>query len=454
MATPTKAENWTQIQNYVALIDSNTNWANSNSPNYLGLEDTLQQSLEGQHSADINNYLRAWRNEINSRYTSHRAPLLTLFKELAKFGYSLSIEGKSDREILVDIAAAMDDASETVKNRAMTYGSISAGGSNVGSATIYRCTKDVHGNDLEIAVSGTVRADVTRDKNTGAVQGSELVTFRGNGNVRVDAIQFASSTNEVLRDVALINSGSSSSLVRDGGFSGLETSSSFTKEEQTNWTLNDKTLWERDTTEFFRYKAGDGAKKNGVGVSLVAKSGTSDVSFFQYIGRTRVSFKKDVPYILVVRVMVDNTNTDGTLTIRLGSQTATLDLATLGANAYADVVIGTDEKGYFENFKENWTSADGQDLGVRVGCSVASRSVAGKIFFSEIVMAEGRLFNGVYYVPFAGQNAGGSDVDALVGDTYSWADSSSNTGRIQTTSAELLGFSFPHTSGTPTYADV
>lgn len=454
MAAPSKAEMWTQISNFIALIDAHFVWTNTNSDNYLGLEDTLQQSLEGQHSNDVNSYLRSWRQQLNSRFSAHRATLLLMFKELAKFGYSLSTEGKTDRDILLEIANAMDGGSETVKNRAMTYGSISAGGSNVGSATIYRCTEDVHGNNLEIAVSGTVRADVVSDKNTGATQGNELVTFRGNGNVRVDNIQYASSTNEVLPSVQLQTSGNTTGLLVDGSFDTLETSSALTKNLQDNWTLNDYTLFERDASTFFRFKQGQGARVNGTGTALVAKSGTSDVWFAQYIGRTRKTFKKDVPYFLVLRVMVDNALTDGTLTLRLGTQTTTLDVSTLSANTWADVVLGTDDKGYFENFKENWIdSSTNQDLGVRVRVDVASRTVAGKIWFDEIVLAEGKLFNGVYYCPVAGGNADGSAADALVGDTWSWADSSSNTGRIQTMCSELLKFSFPHTSGTPTYAD-
>lgn len=455
MSTPTKSELWDQVTKHIAAADAFFKFANSNSPNYLGLEDSVIQSLEGQHAGSIASYYSSWRAEMNARFAAFRTPLLTLLRELAKFGYSLSVDRKTDRQVLLEIADAMNTASETVKNRAMTYGSISAGGSNVGSATIYRCTKDVHNNDLEVAVSGTVRADIVRDKNTGAVQGNEVLVFRGNGNVRVDSIQYADSTNEVVENKTLLTSGNNSTLLKDGSFDQLETTSSLTKNDQPGgWKLSDYANFERDTTNFFRFKQGEGAKLNGGGTSLVAKSNTNDVWFAQYIGRSNSRFKADVPYFVAIRVMVDNVATDGTLTLRLGSQTVTLDLSPLSANVWTTLVIGLDNKGYFDVFKENWIDPDtNQDLGVRVRADVTSRTVAGKIYFDEMVMGEGIPFNGNYYFPVAGPNADGTSKDALVGDTYSWADSSANTGRIQTILSELLGFSFPHTGGTPTYAD-
>lgn len=450
MATPSKAELWTQISNFIKIVDQYWQFAATNSPNYVGLEDTFVQSVEGNNVGDYLQYLRGFRQELNSRYSSARQILSVLLIELAKFGYAINTNGKTDSEIYDELSDAMHDASETIKNRAYAYGSISAGGSNVGTATVLRNVKDRNDYNLEISVPGVQRIEVYQDKNQGAAQGSEVVKFFGQGNQRIDKIQYGTSTDEFKNNIILANS--SSSLLLDGSFDTLESGAALTKNEQANWTLSDYTKFERDATTFFRFKSGQGAQLNGIGVSLVAKSNTDDVWFAQYVGRAKFSLNKKAPYFLVLRVMVDNASTDGTLTLRLGSQTTTLDVSTLSANTWANVIIGTDKKGYFENFKENWISAANQDLGIRVRVDVASRTVAGKIYFDEIVLAQAVKFNGAWYLPIAGQNSGGN-ADALNGDYWTFTDSVTNTGRNQYTIAELLGVSLPHTSGTPTYAD-
>lgn len=450
MASPSKAELWTMISNLIKIIDQYWKFAATNTPNYVGMEDTLVQSLKGNNISSIVSYLNGFRSEINNRYESAKDSLMLLFKELAKFGYGINISGLTDTQVMQEISDAMHGSTETVKNRAYTYGSVTAGGSNVGSATVLRCTKDKNNYDLEIAEPGVQRIEIVRDKNMGAVGGQEGVLFYGEGNPRVDRIQYATSTNKIIQGKTLYTS--QNGLLSNASFDQLETASAFTTEEQNSWTLNDKAEFERSTTVFYRYKNDEGAKINGTGVSLVAKSTTNDISFLQYVARSKFTLNKNVPYFLVCRVMVDDTNTDGTFTLRLGSQTATLDLATLSANAWTNVIIGTDNKGYFDNFKENWLSVANQDLGIRVGGTVASRTVAGKIYFDELILAQGILFNGCYYLPIAGRNAGGSK-EALEGDYYTFTDSVSDTGRNQYTIAELLSVSLPHTSGSPTYAD-
>lgn len=447
--TLTKTEAWTQVRNFLSAVDTFYKYTNENSSNYNDKEDTLLQSLEGPHTKSIVDHFGTLRGTMISTYNGFAPKLMDLYKSLAQYGYSLEVQGRDDRSILVALADAMNTASETILNRAMTYASITTGGSNVGNGTIYRCTKDVHGNNLEIAQSGTIRIDVTRDKNTGVAAGAEEITFRGNGVVARDIIEKGDSTNERLASVKIAPE---RDIIIDGDFRGIK-SGALTADEQNNWTLSDKDDFEKDTTVFYRYQKGQESKLNGSGASLVAKSNTNNVSFFQYVARNNARLRQDVPYLLVCRVRIDNAATDGTVTLRLGTQTATLDVGAMAANTWVDVVLGIDEKGYFENFKENWLSPDNQDLGVRIGINVDSRETAGKIFFSNMELREGILFNGVYYFPMLGSNSGGSK-DALVGDTWSFADTAADTGRMQLHNAQLLNFSLPHASSSPTYADI
>lgn len=446
MATPTKAELWSQISAFIKIIDQGWKYAATNSPNFVGLQDALEQLLEGQHAVQVTQYLQQARAELNSRYLAGASTLRLMLIELAKWGYAVNTVSLTDAQIFEKLAEAMDTAGETIATRAYTFGSISAGGSNVSSATVLRNTKDRFDEPIEVAEVGVQRIEVIQDSSQGAQQGQELVRFFGQGNPRVDRIQLGTSTDKVVQG-KLINS--SNSLLINGSFDAIETT--LTKAEQTGWTLNDISLFSKETTTFFRWKSGDEARLNGTGASLKALSGTTNIWFAQYISREKLRIESGVPYFLVLRVMVDNASTDGTLTLRLGSKTVTLDVSTLSANTWANVIIGTDDKGYFENFKERWVSAANQDLGIRVRVDVASRTVAGAIFFDEIVLVKGVYFNGAYYCPLAGQNTA-TNTDAQTGDLWTFTDSATNAGRNQYTIAELLGVSLP-SDASPTYAD-
>lgn len=450
MATPTKTEIWDQISKYIKIIDALYKFGATNTPNFVAMQDTLVQSFEGNHVPTLAAYLQEWRNEINGRYNAGRTELATLFIELAKFGYSINTIGKPERQIFTEIAVAMNTAGDTIKSRDYTYGAIVTPGANVGSSTVLRNVKDKTGNDLEIAVAGVQRVEIVQDKNLGAVQGSELVRFFGQGNPRVDRIQYADSTSEVLDGQTLQRS--VNSVLNSGSFDTLETGAALTKNEQQNWTLSDFADFERDTSVFFRYSENNAAKVNGIGVSLKAKSNTNDISFAQYVAREKLQIEKNSPYFLVLRFYKDNALTDGSLTLRLGSQTFVQALVGLAANTWHNIVIGTDEKGYFDNFKENWISPANQDLGVRVEVSVTGRTVAGTYNFDEMVLKKGILFNGTYFLPLAGSNSGGAK-DALEGDHHTFIDSEVQTGRNQYTIAELMGVSFPSTTGAPTFPD-
>lgn len=242
MASPTKAELWTMIANLVKLIDEFWKFGADNTPNFVDLEDTLVQSLEGNSTGSISQYVQTWRGEINSRYDAGRASLVQLFTDLARFGYSINTQGLQEREILVEIARAMDGLSETVKARDFTYGVLVAGGSNVGSSTVLRNTKDEHGNDLEIAVPGVQRIEVVQDGNMGATPGAEVVKIFGQGNPRIDRIQYGDSTDEVVLNTTLASSGNRNAqngrnFLVNGSFDSLETGTSLSKDEQTGWTL-------------------------------------------------------------------------------------------------------------------------------------------------------------------------------------------------------------------------
>ena len=132
---------------------------------------------------------------------------------------------------------------------------------------------------------------------------------------------------------------------------------------------------------------------------------------------------------------------DGTLTLRLGSQTEAVTLA--AQTGWNDLVLGTGTatKGWYENFREDYSGN-----GVRVELELASRTT-GYLLIDEFIIAQPTKYDGLFYLLVAG------NTNYLQDDYFEYIDTVSNTGKTQMWIARLWGKYFPHTTGAPTYAD-
>ena len=117
MPTPSKAELWDQITKYAKVVDQLWKFGAENSTNYLDLEDAVRQALEGDHASVIANDLDIVRSSLSGLYSGRKSALMRLLRELARVGYSISITGLSNDQVMEEISTAMDAASETIASR-------------------------------------------------------------------------------------------------------------------------------------------------------------------------------------------------------------------------------------------------------------------------------------------------------------------------------------------------
>ena len=148
MATPTTTEAINTLKAAVDLLEELDRFANANSPNLVGLQDTLINSLAGDNAAAILANGDALRAAVAGQLTpaNDRGTLTPCF---ADFMSAIAIPSSSLAENLVQFRQWMLDNSQTINSRGMTYGSISVGGSNVGTGTISRITVDADNVPLE-----------------------------------------------------------------------------------------------------------------------------------------------------------------------------------------------------------------------------------------------------------------------------------------------------------------
>ena len=440
---PSKAECWDQLTKLAKVYDQIWKFGASNATNYLGLEDAVIQALEGDMAGPILDGLRASREQLNNLYTDGKGPIFQALRQLAKFGYnSVSTQ---EKDVIDDIFDGMTAATETVKGRAWTYASISAGGGNVGNGTIYRCTVDKDGNSIESGMPGTIKVLVKQDKNSGTRSGNEKALIYGSGITPTDSIYVGTAPGEVQE---ITFTAPDNSLLKDPDFAQFEDTVVST-EQGSGWTLDNVTGVTKVTTPIYRASWSPGPSGKIPGEYAYVLNWAADNGMAQYFQRAKIKSSLDphAPLFLIVRYRRAS-SCDGTLTIRLGSQTESVDLTTKADATWFDLVLGTgtSTKGYQENFNEDWANASGFDLGVRVKITLASRTT-GSLYLGNVILAQPRKYNGAYYLAVAG------DTDVLRNDTWTFADTSTETGRTQYTLARLFGRHLPHTSGVPTYAD-
>ena len=424
----TKSELWTQLANAIKILDETLKFGNANATNFLSLVDTLTQMLEGNHASATLQALLSFRSSLSSLVVSQNI-ITALILELAKVGYNS--RATSANQALLDIWDGMVAASETVKNRAWTYGAVTAGGSNVGNGTCYRLTKEENNGDIETGAysAGVVKVEITNDKNTGATEGNEAVLIAGQGQTSLDALESGTApTGSVTTSAKRPQDG----ILSNPSFStssGTGATLAFD-----NWTLTDATKALANTSIYYRDDPSATANQS---LEL-----TDNNAVVQYLDNAASKIDQSKPVFLIVRYR-RKSSCDGALTVRLGSKTASVaDLTSKTDATWFDLAIASTSDCYYDNFKENPSPYSG----LRIEIALASRT-NGSLIVDDIVLAQPVLFDGKWYLVVAGS------VDFLKSDYFTFTDSVSNTGRIQTTLARLFGVTLPHTSGTPTYAD-
>lgn len=450
-----KTELWAQVAVAAKVFDELYKFGNENTPNFVAMKTAVIEALEGDHAAVTARVMNELQNALSADFQKGREVLAALFKELASNGYGINTTGKNIGQILTDISNAMA-GSETIASRDLTFGSVSAGGSNVSTGLFWRTTLDRHNQKIESVHVGAVKAEVISDKNSGASPGEEQYRIYGSGRIKVDEIDPGATTN--LSSVFnLISQGSSRNLLTNGDFSAIE--NTLTKNQQTGWTLSDYTNFSKDNTIKHRWKGGNEGIVNPVGHSLKM---TANAWFAQYFTRESLGRKVDLskPFFMIVLYYRDGA--DGELEIRLGASTNSVaDLTAVDDESWLAVAIGPgSDDGWFDNFNEDWpdTAASlNQALGVRVRVEWKSRTT-GDLYIGGVILAQPNLFNGTYHLITAGSNTQSTSGEARKGDIWTYTDSYTTGGVAQGRIQDIIrkffpGYYLPHTTGTEDYED-
>lgn len=413
MADPTWAEAWSQFKNRINIFQKTDLFCNTNSPNFLGLQDTLEQSLEGEYIIDVENSVRADRARISA--------LLTDGNLKAAFGPHLleiaRVAGIPDRDsaaLMTRLHDYMNTNGYAIKSRGVSFGTPAAV-TGSGNGNVYRLTVDRDGYTLDGVFAEAKRAECVFDQ--GQVdKHEEIFEFRG-----VEAEQdFLAVLGSGMRvQIPALHSGASSTgkFLSNSSFetftgtaptAGSPTTLSTTT-ELTGWTVTTaaNAAVELDTT----YRGYPGQPS-----SLYSVRFTNNNTITQTLNDTvRPTFNPEVPVYVQVAIYRASTVT-GNVTLTFGASSVTVALSTLTDNAWNVVKIALGTGLWYKNFRTN---------GMTVAVQLASYGGSGHIKIDDVIVGEMTNVDGTFYVAVGGSTPFKQD------DYSTWTDSISSDSVVQ-----------------------
>lgn len=370
--------------------------------NYTTLEDTFTKNLGGIRSRDMVGALDAMRTDSVDFLVRGRELMRSIILEMARSTEVASPAGDNFARAFRDVWLYMH-SNKWVRRRLATFGS-PAVVSATGTGTMYRCTKDEKGYNIESAQADTITAECKQDKTSGTSSGLEIFELRGTVAGKDILEQLGIGLTK-----RIVASSEGNSILDTPGFE--DTFASSGTSLVGSWETDDATKFARSSTAF----------RGSYSCSITAAT--------SYVRQPLTNIDRSRPYLALLRYK-DNASRTGTLRLTLGSKTKD---ATLGSDSnWHDLMIDLDD----DCWPNNWINSTPY---FQFHCT--SLGGSGDLLVDSCVLKPLDEFAGLYYA----LTAGATDwLAGNPGDRWSVTDSFSNVGVIQFWVKLLLGLYFPH----------
>lgn len=425
MADITWAQARDQWRAAVHILDEYDLFANANSPNFVSLEESMIDILSGDAAGRITTELAKYRSALSGRLTPEavRAFLTPIYQDL------MSAIGETDRGFQRNAVALRDymqEQSHSVKARDLTFATPAAGGSNVGDGNIYRLTVDKDGNELQGGVAEAVTLICVQDQISveefeevfeyrGARAGKDFAKLGGSGLKKLIASLSAQQAENYLRNPSFDVYGGATQPVVSTPVTPTATTS------VTGWVLGSTADFEVSVDEVAR-----GAPSVTVPKSLVFVDNGNVSQVLQDNVAPRIPRPDDFPVPNLLAPSLERlTSCDGTLTMRLGSQSRGITVSGLTNDLPTRQTLDLDSSLYYANWRE-------QDADVRF--ELASRTT-GKLAIDDVMLTPMVLINGLWYAVIGGPTSW------LLDDLFAWTDTEGTRAKMQYWSSYRTGLS-------------
>ncbi|HXI82132.1 MAG TPA: hypothetical protein VNM34_15095 [Verrucomicrobiae bacterium] len=444
--TPTEAEIQSQWRAAIDVLETSRNFYDGTLAGGGGKFDVLLQLLEGDYTPfELAGFVTSFRAAIsntitpNAAFGVHRAALFEyarILKNDATVGFGSGFRNES--ELFRALYEWFVAKGLSVKSRAITYAGAVAGGANVGNGAMSRLTVDENNFPLEACFVEKKAFRCRQDQNSGVQKEAETFEFVGSAASADALLRSSFGSGESSRTLIVsgnAGAGSGGSLLTNSSFSEFNASST---PKFTAWDeLAGSAGVGQDTSTFYR-----SFPNASVDASLKLTAGSGTITLRQTTLNMRTPrLDVNTPYFL--RAMVNKTPgtaVGGSFTIRLGSQSTTVTIASLAAG-WNEVLIPIGQNNWFRRFNK-----DGWDIQVEW-----STPTSGYLLVDDLLFAPFWFVDGTWW--YLRQNAG-APVRWLVDDVLTFTDTGGApaTGKIQYW-LWVSGLGYLPSSGSPTFTD-
>lgn len=431
MADPTLAELKIQLQKIIDVLEETQLYGETNTKNWVAMQDTVVQNLEGDFADQIASGFNALRTNLNNILIGGRVVTDAHIRDWAKFidaDTDFNVNVSDDIQTLITAMYDFFQANaETVKTRAFVFGVPSVLNSGL-KGSIKRLTVDENNHKIENGHAEQKRATVTADSSSGTERGKEIFRLEGSTRGR-DALESKGSglihTN-VRRlhpdDALLLNGG----LDTFGGDKTAPTSiSGWTANVPINATNYQFLDGDDAALNIFLPKTNDNVKRHSLGFKTSSK-------ITQKLQRRRTALNPNRPYYLQLGYEADIGSASGVVKMTMGTLIASAVVDNL--SGWATLTLALDDKLWFKNFNED-------DLDI----TVEFVRTAGILQVDDIIFTPFHPHDGTHYLFLPGRTPVQKD------DESSWTDTATES-KIQRWFHRLYRRFLPH-SATPSIAD-
>jgi len=340
-AVANRSEIQQQIAYAISALDSALNYAISNSPNWLTLEQTFLQNLKNDYVPEASGQIAQLRASLDSIVRQAATVLAPLIRE---YGDIIDATETDPRAILDRIYDDMIIQGTYISSRQITHDVAPTalrldGNANNGNGTVRRLIVDENGYELEAMFpSETTTIECLNDKYSRAVEGEEVWEFRGQNRGR-DALRLSGSGfNERISGRSMRDS-----LVKNPSFTQLAGTAA-APTAITGWTPNitvDSTNFVFDESTYYIGVPGETTHR-----SLRVKD---NCIVSQQLNALRQPLDARFPYYEAIAYNAEDDLATGTLKLGLGSISTTVVVD--GKSGWNLLFLPIGSNNYYKNFQ-------------------------------------------------------------------------------------------------------
>ena len=434
MASPSAGELETQLKNAVDVLDSSLTGLASTAASKV---DTYQESIESDFAAAQSAAAESFRASCSSalgQAASVLEPILVAYNHHIVNAPETDAQGALTR--IYDYFVAN---TKTIKSRGITYGSASAAGTNTGTGSVYRVTKDEENHDREAVHLETKTLECVADAHSGARKHEEVFEVRGQ-SAPVDSL--VSGGSAMLQSGYVARTSTSSKLDNStfSRYSGVTAPTASTPQ----------TFGSSDTLTSWSMSAG-AITSLQLDIDTVARDTVGDATptALRFLGNCGITQSFDTanlrldssrPYYLEVWVYREG-NATGTLTVTCGSKSQAFTIGGLNNAAWNRCKLDLDRDLWPARF--NTANAA---VTIAVTSLATSTILIDEVCFCGMDEMDGTF---IHISPSATTGSG----DFLLEDSFTIADAlAGSDSKIQQFLWRAFGRYLPH-SGSPSITD-